>query len=667
LGGTKFTGFYGGGESVHFAKIIGTVVTLVSLTTQVVAADSVAVNLRVLAQQVANLEATVAREHLTLSMVTHPRRCPIASARLRDIAEEMAAISESLADSKCYVKHADVISRINRLALGIKPTNANDLEPEEDGALVGSNPGVVVNVTQTVQNNQALIGGLANLAKDPDCLNAMQKKGHLRSIAETLSKFALISLIVPNPVGLGVSLALGATGGSLFILDRILELPHHWHDQKGRGEFLAMTCAFYALRTRLYDVDFFDYAPDNPTAKLTTAARLFDTAQLELQKLDQLALTWKQQRQQNMQKQLQNSVGVQEGELFFLIQDALALLRSDVAAGEKARDRLSILTFFIKNADAFSRLLQGSSIAPELGQRTMTLIREFMAQAPLQLMSLNRKAWQLASVMSLIHFLEEVLNASYPNLVKAVAGYHTMHEFSSVMDNQTFIMQTTAEIEQLHDRLQGLVTNLGKKIANLQRFSHQNTAQIGRDDGMENEFAIRQEYEKIAKKLTGKTGWSFVSYLYKTASNEFATYMRNISLWRRKLGIAEKNELCRDAFVVANSWDSANTSVELIYDYLQASQDLVSSFHHKWDCALGFIPFRINPAFKMIMGTRSVTKAVLYQEAETPQEKAKIATEIDGLWSGMRKNLGKLILAIKDQTQERRELDKFRDLNCRTM
>ncbi len=615
-------------------------------------------------QKYAELHQQAMAEHLIPMPITRPANCPAISVAFADISEQMSDLALSLTDGLCYEKHSRTIAELARLNGTINPEVVKDLPPPENGALVDVLPGQVINITnnqmQNVKNQNSLITGFFNLTKEKSCIESFKRRSRLSAVAGTLAKIGTLSLFLPSQLGLGGSTASFLLGGSLLALDKILQPKFTWNYQKDRRDFMAMTCAFYHLRSNLYYAGFFDVATPEDPQRLSHA----ETLDTNLKKLSSSTSTYLNEWGESWNKKLKSLITSHNQQdnirLCQLIKEATSLLNSPIAQGLSVEERLTVQSYLSRQLGPMTTVLGELPQPYPEATKAIAIMNSMDKLSHEDILTLGRKNWQLAHMQSLLFHLDAINKQQCGNIERVVNDFNERHDFDPQLKNSTFNEQKVMTVHQLLGKIGTLRHDLSWSAQSIKRLSlKRSLSQF--DDGAMNQFDILTEYQTITDKLLGKKGWSFVSYLLTQAQDNINDFIKHFGRWtyERETNVPTKM-LCRDSFVVEKYFDLADSAVEYAYDFLMATDELWSSVDKRRH---GF--GRIMPLFQSTsMELSSANQSMQLAKSVLTAQPAYSERDLEAITTQISHETGKVVLLVKGQTKNRQVLNAFSKANC---
>lgn len=632
---------------------------------------------------VRKLQANIQEENLTLATLTRPENCPIAGPTFREIADKMIAVSSSLSDSKCYEKHSKVIHEISQ-ASKVQAEAEFDFSPGENGAFVESDSKTKITITnnqyqsQSIQNSNTLISGLLEVSKDKECVDSLRKSGHLTTIAQTLSRFGTMGLVLPSSIGMMGSAVILATAGSLYVLDKIIQPKFSWKFAKDRNDFMALTCAFYNLRTQLHEADFFEVTPKNVDVMLARAEKYLAEVSKYQSQNEKIYEEWTREKNSTLEKFLEKKLqfrGEEEEKriaLYLGLEESIALLKSKTALGRNPEDRYTIRNFFLNHLSKYEGLLSTAHCTLEFGNKIKEDLGNFISLSETKLLELTARQW-MGRMTSYENLFRDLIRTNLPEIVQAVEEFKLQTHFEEKSSNGGVDLKMAQNYSEMKSLIAKLQRDLTIKFSNLKRMQSEKSLSSF-DEGAQSEFDIRTEYSNIRNLILGKKGWKFVRYLIEDAGKSIEKYKSDYKKWNSSRDrAADKTWVCRDAKELADLWGTANEAVELAYGFLGANNDLWTTFHPHFNTFLK-VPYRRSDYRKLYKAVKSSELAKVYLGLPESRKKERILERIENFHSTFARkpgtlllqhlNLGATIVQVKDEAKSLEEIRQFRSDHC---
>ncbi|NBU20391.1 hypothetical protein EBS43_03090, partial [bacterium] len=463
-------------------------------------------------KQVEQIQVAATNQHLLPSSVGRAPHCPIEGQSFRGIADQMALISSSLVDGKCYEKHSKEIGEINRLSRKLAE-EALDISPSENGSFVDSEKGIQIQITnqqtQSVQNTNSILGGLFEISKDKDCIESMKKSGKLASIAEVLTRFGTLGMFYPSTLGtLGGAMLIG-TGASLLILDNLITPEFRWNYQQDRKDFLALTCAFYNLRTELHQFDFFDSSVSDIERKMGKIDGLLSELQDQKKNVARKYSDWKSYYHFQLNEFCESKSSRGGGEkshlaLYFLVREGLDKLRSYGAQGRSVSDRFELRNYFLNRKEKLFLAMKQLDLIPVHSDRVIQEVNGLIDLSTDEVLMMSHAKW-VGRMLGIRDSLEQLSQYNFIDTASTLDEFEKTKYEMAVSFHEAD--QQANEIYTLtQDQIQDLIVLLEQKQKNLVRKRRQSESLAGWVDGSQSEYDIYRELGVIKQTVLGKKG-----------------------------------------------------------------------------------------------------------------------------------------------------------------
>jgi hypothetical protein len=562
-------------------------------------------------KQVEQIQVAATNQHLLPSSVGRAPHCPIEGQSFRGIADQMALISSSLVDGKCYEKHSKEIGEINRLSRKLAEEEL-DISPSENGSFVDSEKGIQIQITnqqtQSVQNTNSILGGLFEISKDKDCIESMKKSGKLASIAEVLTRFGTLGMFYPSTLGtLGGAMLIG-TGASLLILDNLITPEFRWNYQQDRKDFLALTCAFYNLRTELHQFDFFDSSVSDIERKMGKIDGLLSELQDQKKNVVRKYSEWKSYYHSQLNEFCESKLSRGGGEkshlaLYFLVREGLDKLRSYGAQGRSVSDRFELRNYFLNRKEKLFLAMKQLDLIPVHSDRVIQEVNGLIDLSTDEVLMMSHAKW-VGRMLGIRDSLEQL---SQYNFIDTAS---TLDEFEKTKYEMTVSFheadQQANEIYTLtQDQIQDLIVLLEQKQKNLVRKRRQSESLAGWVDGSQSEYDIYRELGVIKQTVLGKKGWSLIDFLLRDSRKKLSQFSGQIPHWiSLSAQESERKWSCREAHDLVRKLNHSQSGINLAQNFLSANDDLWSDYDSMFRKVYG-IPIGFNYAYYLYSAAKS--------------------------------------------------------------
>ena len=468
---------------------------------------------------------------------TRPEKCSISSVAFSDIAAQVSSIAASMAHGKCYEKHSKLIGELSQMSRFLPSEEVDNLPKIENGALIDRNEHMTINISntqiQSVQTNNSLVSGLLTLSKDKDCLEELRTSNKLSSVGSTIVKIGAVGMLIPSPIGLAGSAGLMTMGGAMKVLNQVLTPKYDWSKPEQRKEFMALTCAFYNLRSQLIALDFFRRPQESDEQRILLAEKLLRELAILEEESKNKYKDWKTDWNKLVILSLSEVLDNDNSQLYQEISNLLFVLRGRHARGLSVEDRLSIDTYIRTHQQTIIDLFNKLKFESPVVKSIVKNIKLWKNKSALDILALSEKTWQLGYIETLDFYFQKFINESYPKISQQLETFHNSFDYSKEMTNIEFYKKSLGDFQLLNHKLMTLRHDLKLKLKNLERIRTMKSLDK-HSDGAQNWYEIMKDYQMIRQVMLGKKGWSFVKYLAKDAQKSARLFDRNYHKWIRK-------------------------------------------------------------------------------------------------------------------------------------
>jgi hypothetical protein len=519
-----------------------------------------------------------------------------------------------------------------------------------------------------MQSSNTLITGLFEVAKDKECIESLRKSGKLSSVAEVITRFGTLGLFYPSSIGTIGSGILLTSAGSLYILDKLIQPAFHWKYQQDRKDFLALTCAFYHLRTELYRADFFSASSDDLNMRLKTAEEIEKDLSAFLSELEKQSKVWDNTYQAKLSaflalQDVNEQKTTNQLKLFSFLNRSLSLLESNSARGSTVSDRFGIRNYFLSHSIEMTALLAEPKIAPEFRDRSLFEMKSLLALSTDELLAMSKSKW-IGRMMALSDLFRQLIKNDLTEISSVLDEFGAL-EFEPGISNDTMNRAVHSEHDELYKHAQAILNRLETKVSNITRALAHKTV-LGNTQGSESEYDIYRELTVIKEVILGKKGWSFTSFLMSDAKKELKKFSSHFKKWKPHLkGAQSKSTICHDSAEMIRHWNHAKSAIQLTREFLATNSDLWSQSEPYFKKYWG-IPTGLNytkTLYHSALASDLAKDYILKKDRTTQNAKAQL-NEIHGLSYFMSINLGELMILLHDLERQKKDLDFFRDHHC---
>ena len=624
-------------------------------------------------KQVEQIQVAATNQHLLPSSIGRAPHCPIEGQSFRAIADQMALISSSLVDGKCYEKHSKEIGEINRLSRKLAE-EALDISPSENGSFVDSEKGIQIQITnqqtQSVQNTNSILGGLFEISKDKDCIESMKKSGKLASIAEVLTRFGTLGMFYPSTLGtLGGAMLIG-TGASLLILDNLITPEFRWNYQQDRKDFLALTCAFYNLRTELHQFDFFDSSVSDIEKKIGKIDGLLSELQDQKKNVARKYSEWKSYYQSQLNEFCESRSSRVGGEdnhlaLYFLVREGLDKLRSYGAQGRSVSDRFELRNYFLNRKEKLFMAMKLIDLIPVHSDRVIQEVSGLIDLSTDEVLMMSHAKW-VGRMLGIRDSLEQLSQYNFTDTASALDEFEkTKYEMTVSFheaDQQANHIYTLTQ-----NQIQDLIVLLEQKQKNLVRKKRQSESLAGWVDGSQSEYDIYRELGVIKQTVLGKKGWSLIDFLLRDSRKKLSQFSGQIPHWiSLSTQESERKWSCREAHDLVRKLNHSQSGLNLAQNFLSANDDLWSDYDSMFRKVYG-IPIGFNYSYYLFSAAKSseIARGVIQLGSVSSLDLSNALRDIRTYSSVFSENFGILLLDLHQASiAYRSRLDSFIEEKC---
>lgn len=624
-------------------------------------------------KQVEQIQVAATNQHLLPSSVGRAPHCPIEGQSFRGIADQMALISSSLVDGKCYEKHSKEIGEINRLSRKLAE-EALDISPSENGSFVDSEKGIQIQITnqqtQSVQNTNSILGGLFEISKDKDCIESMKKSGKLASIAEVLTRFGTLGMFYPSTLGtLGGAMLIG-TGASLLILDNLITPEFRWNYQQDRKDFLALTCAFYNLRTELHQFDFFDSSVSDIERKMGKIDGLLSELQDQKKNVARKYSEWKSYYHSQLNEFCESKSSRGGGEkshlaLYFLVREGLDKLRSYGAQGRSVSDRFELRNYFLNRKEKLFLAMKQLDLIPVHSDRVIQEVNGLIDLSTDEVLMMSHAKW-VGRMLGIRDSLEQLSQYNFIDTASTLDEFEKTKYEMAVSFHEAD--QQANEIYTLtQDQIQDLIVLLEQKQKNLVRKRRQSESLAGWVDGSQSEYDIYRELGVIKQTVLGKKGWSLIDFLLRDSRKKLSQFSGQIPHWiSLSAQESERKWSCREAHDLVRKLNHSQSGINLAQNFLSANDDLWSDYDSMFRKVYG-IPIGFNYAYYLYSAAKSseIARAVIQFGSISSLDLSNALREIRTYSSFFSENFGILMVDLHQASVAyRSRIESFIEEKC---
>ena len=583
-----------------------------------------------------------------------PSKCPIKSdLKVKDLYSNLILITEGLKYGKCLAKNQNSFNSMDTML-----SNPQQFFP----VLPNSTPRPVANDPQAMQQRQAQAFSFINtLVTDEDCMYDIKKRGLIPVIADTIIGMGHVSSYSFTPTGLLFGVV-GVTFGSVLkVIYRLFISQFNWQNPQDRIQFINLNCSFYDLRRQIeaYEVlNFRDEHYDLHLSRIETAvskvSTIIKTINNEVQNVEKLI-------QNQESSYIINQLGNNHIELKKLIDDLLKNI-NESENEEPSEDKLKFIKLLTQHSRRLQFLLSQKRNKPEYIDYLVKLLQEF----------------EWSTLKSKNETKEDEFYLKYGNpIIYYLKQYHTVLESETLQEKTNFLKcsssptstkneDTINMIRKNYDVIdQQFTTALNDLSTQFALFKEKDRKKKfdSFDDGAHATYDVIIEYRAIQNILGGKLGYSFVKFFRRSLRKQNKLFLSSYKKFKkiyyfnqtRTVKNSDVPWACRDAQQLRVIWENANSSAEIINDYIYTNEGIMHNFIKKYMTLFGFIPRGRSYSMRLLRNVKAVKIAEGIIVNKEKYNKKKIRKY--GYFKKL--NTGELLLDLHQSERVRKIIENF--------
>lgn len=611
-----------------------------------------------------------------LSSYERPGKCPLKSTLRTDLIEKMIRITSALSNGYCENKHKVMMNSFSNMTTKLNRIYYNRKRFLNAGILAVDNFAITDKDSSADDSPQSILNNMAKATNDEECLADIKKHGLLSTMADVAESIGQMAIIVPSANGMMLGVGGMLLGSSLKIIDGLFKAPFLWTSEKDRSQFLELNCTFFDIRHELEASDFFKMQDDNSEEKISDSKQALTLLTQHLEPIEAQKKIFENHVQNIREAYLKAHMNPDDLALFTICDKIVQQLKSmkTVVTDESAtpalesihKEHLNIQTFLIEAAPSLEELIQKHQKTP-YQDFLLSLLEPFVHRNYSFFANLEMEKFDSQYLFPIITFLESLRDLHSEEVKRLSLEFDK--EPSGNKLNSEIMDQAYKAFDAVIEPIQTLKAKITKRIHLLELRDRKDLWNIPQE-GAQASFDIIREYASIRNLILGKRGWTFISFLNKSAAESNKNFHVRYQKWEEKYLPVIMNTAstphqltwaCRDAFSLRLEWDSARASLSLLYDFYETNKGIMSSDMKKVGLLFSFIPIKSSFPYRFYtnMLALEMAKSIISGKTEFTREQVRKARAF------RRSNSGTIILDIQDSEANRRKIETFiNDKEC---
>ena len=617
---------------------------------------------------------------MELKSYKRPSKCPIKNLDSSDLFQKLHLISTTFKNGECLKNNTQVLNALSEMAekanLTYKsmrdPTgsfddlsslsNITDLSSETQvDTAVGSLQATEENLSSTGYYSNAM-GYLGKISEDPDCISNLKEKGALSTMGNVLTTMGQSSLLVPSPSGFLFSAAGIGLGTTFKVLASLFKSPFDWDKQKEREQFQELNCSFYDLRREVETARVFGVNEKvsvdriNEIKKQILILEAYKMKVILKQKSVNLEVLSRKKNFYNKKNMLDE----------YHLTTAIKLYLDKIEP--EAAKEIGNQALMVRLTTDFSKSLPDLPEAKDLKNYLILekIFSGFNLDSVMDTHALDYKIFLRQYLRPLITYLKNNRALLDAELIPPTKEFLLITkepgspEPKEPKSNKEMILKIdTAYISHLK-KISDTILYFQNQVKILS--NHLKTKELDAyDGGSHKHFDIIEEYLKIQEFIYESYGYPYTKHFRETAYHSYKKFKkkkRKLEVYKRT--IPKRKELpwvCRTAQQAIVTWDYANDSIEVLWDFLETNKDLFYQDVKKIKFFMHILPVARTKEYKLYKSARSaeIAKHVLFRTSNPEYHRDELNKY--GIWT--KHNLGKLMLKIKESKEEKNKIVDF--------
>lgn len=609
---------------------------------------------------------------MELKNIKRPTKCPIKNLTGDDLVSKLHLISGAFEQGECLNSNRKLLKQFSAMAEKASSTYSAMKNPEgsyDDLSSLSS----ISDITDETQVDTALesleateenladteyysnaMNYLSQISEDENCVSNLRKGNFLSTVGNVLTTMGQTSLMVPSSSGFLFSAAGIGLGTTLKILGSLFKSPFNWDTRKERKQFQDLNCSFYDLRTEIEAARIFGINEKVSAERIGEIKRQI----LALEAYSKKMLAEQSSVNLKVQEKKKNYYAAHDLIHKFHLNESITVFLSkfSLELGKEAPNQGLI----VRMVSEFAQKIQGMEAVETLKNYPVIkkIFDAFSLDSVMDSHGLDYKILHRKFLNPLEVYLKDNKEALDRELLTPTKDFLDLRTSPESKSNKELIQLVNKAYLGMMKKAADIKVYLNNQIIILS--NHNNQKELDAyDDGGHKHYDVLEEYFKIQDFIYHSFGYPYIKHFRKNAyehEKKFRKKVKKLDLYKRV--IPKEKELpwvCRTAKQTVATWDYADDSIEVIWDFLETNKALFYQDVHRVKLMMGFFPIGRTKEYKLYKAARSaeISKNVYFKNPSYDR------SELDdyGIWS--KHNVGKLILKIKESKKQKEEIVSY--------
>lgn len=584
-----------------------------------------------------------------------PSKCPLKVYKNSDLYKKLQLISKTLKYGECRDRNImminsldNVLSESGDLYDVFKKNNANG------GIGAQNNSSNLADRIFDDDKRAQIISTLEKVSTDESCLGNLQKGGLLPVVGEIATNIGQMATLVPSPSGFLISATGLGFGSTLKVLRNLFAVPFNWDQPNERQQFVDLNCSFFDMRRDIEAAEILEPRDEQIDHKIKLNQAGFERINKQLQHVVKKRALFLKAATIFQEEYVKDELGSD----YDLNQKVSALTKNLSSMNQvTSASQTVIIKILTEAAPLILPLLEQSQLNPWYKPYLIEQLSNFTNVGMPQLNHIDTKVFFKEHMNPIKLYLEDLSSTLNKNKSDATMRYLNT-QGSKGIKNQQYLQESFKIYDAVEDKLEKALKQIATRVQILKNKDRKKSFD-SYDEGAHGTYDILQQYKKIQGILFGKTGRNYLEYYRKDLKYNRLKFIKGMRRFNKKYVLLKpttEEELiwgCRDAAELRTIWERANSSAEVAYDFISTNSGIFHTNFKRFETFMYF-PIGFSNQRKLYFQVRSAEKVVRGINSGNPPIKKDL-----NKFGITRKNLGKLMLDIKQRERSRLEIESF--------
>lgn len=595
-----------------------------------------------------------------------PKQCPLKSTQYENLTQDLKDITKILKKGACLDNNSSIISSLEEILESGDSLTAIMRNRNQLGAMPQNQMGrMPQGMTLVGQQNRNMAGrifsNLAHVSKDQACVDNMREHGFLAGTANILTTIGQTALFIPSSNGFLLGAATLGFGTTLRAVSNLFKTKFNWEKTTERNQFRDLNCEFFDMRRDLEKTAIFKL----PGTGIKDELKLTQQALEQISgKVKELLRRQKEFFQQVFTQKKDHFIS-RHNEKHYQTLKTIEKWQQEFPSLIKPpneEEKIKIIKSLITREKSFDKDLEDVANNNPFYKSFLQQLKYFSWEKFEELLKLKTNDFFYQHYQSIYLSLLEINKT----LQKQKQESDLDFEKQMLPQQQIKISEQIKKVEKVYE----LLLKSCERPLNLLRLQLDILKQREKkkdldpsDESAHNLYEIVLEYNKIKDIIYEKIGYSYIKYHRRNLRRSRKYFEKGYKKFLKKYPFHKEVSpekliwACRDGQELRIKWESAYSTAQLAFDFIQTNSGIIHSNPRYFNLLLGFLPISTHPQRKLYLSTLGIETLTQSKIEDSTLLKLKLK---DSGWR-KNKNLGEQIRNWQATKHHRRKIESFMD------